>query len=339
MFRFEHAYHLYILLGLIPLIAIFYLARYLYRRQINQIGDDRLIDRLTHGVSANRRKWSWIMAVLIFALLIISWSNPQWGLKREKIKRTSTDIFLALDISTSMYCEDIAPNRLEQARKFALELIDKLRGERIGLILFAGNAYLQMPLTSDYAAAEIFIRSASPSLATSQGTALGDAIRTAREGFPKEGKYHRTLILITDGEDHDVDALEMAKEAHDEGMLIFTIGVGTADGSFIPISTRGSQDWKRDEAGQPVRTSLNETLLQELAEQGGGVYYYLNGTDRIIDDLDQRVERLEKETFEEQSFAEYESYYQVFLGLGILAFLIHWALTHNLWALRKVISK
>ena len=335
MFRFEHTYYLYYLLGLIPVAALLFLGWYLYQRQAKQIGDSNLITELTTGVSTRRKKWSAVLTMLLFSLLIIAWANPQWGAKREKVKTRSSDIFIALDISTSMYCEDIAPNRLEQARKFALELTERLRGERIGLILFAGNAYLQMPLTTDYAAAQIFLKSASPAQATSQGTALGDAIRVAKEGFRRDQKFHKTLIIISDGEDHDADAIEMAKTAGDEGMSIFTVGVGTAQGSFIPISIRGSQDWKRDASGQPVRTSLNETLLQAIANDGGGVYYYLNGTETILRDIDARVDKLEKESFEERSFTEYESYFQVFLGMAVLVFLVQYSLNYNFWSLKR----
>ncbi|MBK8502024.1 MAG: VWA domain-containing protein [Saprospiraceae bacterium] len=224
----------------------------------------------------------------------------------------SADIFIALDISNSMYCQDVAPSRLEQAKRFATLLTHKLRGERIGLILFAGNAYLQMPLTSDYAAAEVFVQSANPDLAGTQGTALGDAIRKAQDDFTKEDRYHRVLVIITDGEDHDPDALEMAKLAHQEGMIIFTVGVGTADGSFIPMMVRGNEDWKRDEQGQPVRTKLNESLLQELANAGGGNYFYLNNSADILKEIDQKVDTLEKREFEERSFTEYDSYFQIF---------------------------
>ncbi len=335
MFRFEHPSFLYLLLGVVPLVGLLYLSQYLYRYQMRKIGDLGLIRQLTFNNSSRRKRWGSFLTILIFIFSVIAWANPQWGAKREKVKTRSSDIFIAMDISTSMYCEDIAPSRLEQARKFALQLTEKLRGERIGLILFAGNAYLQMPLTTDYAAAQIFLKSASPKLATSQGTAIGDAIRIAQEGFRNDQKFHKTLIIVSDGEDHDADAIEMAREASDKGMIIFTVGVGTVNGSFIPISTRGRQDWKRDAAGQPVRTSLNETLMQAIANEGGGVYYYLNGTESILQDIDDRVDKLEKKTFEERSFTEYESYYQFFLAVAILGFILRWILIHNYWALNR----
>ncbi len=337
MFRFEHESHLYLLLGLVPLCLLLLLGRHLYRRQAMQLGEGSLVSQLTNHDLSRRRKWLLALTLFVFACLIISWSNPQWGAKREKVKTRSSDIFIALDISNSMYCEDVAPSRLDRAKRFALQLTERLRGERIGLILFAGNAYLQMPLTTDYAAAQIFIKSATPALAASQGTAMGEAIRKSQESFRQDNRFHKSLVIISDGEDHDADAIETAGLANDEGLIIFTVGVGTAKGSFIPIQVRGNQDWKRDAEGQPVRTRLNETLMAEVANAGGGEYFYLNGTQDILDAIDKKVDSLEKQEFEERSFTEYESYFQVFLGLGILGFLLQWLLANNIIPKRKSI--
>lgn len=330
MFRFEHSEYLWYLIGIVPLLGLLYLGWRWYQAQARNLGESSLVETLTHKSSSKFKEWQYLLVLFIFALLIIAWANPQWGAKREKIKTKSSDIFIALDISNSMYCQDVAPSRLDQAKRFAMQLTQQLRGERIGLILFAGNAYLQMPLTSDYAAAEVFVQSANPDLAGTQGTAIGDAIRKAQDGFTPEAKYHRVMVIVTDGEDHDPDALEMAKLAHEEGMIIFTVGVGTADGSFIPVNIRGNEDWKRDEQGQPVRTKLNETLLQEIANEGGGSYFYLNNSSRILKEIDQKVDTLEKREFEERSFTEYESYFQIFLGLGVLGILVQWVMFNNL---------
>ncbi|MCB0685726.1 MAG: VWA domain-containing protein [Saprospiraceae bacterium] len=336
MFRFEYSDNLWYLLGLIPLLGLLYLGWHWYQKQAKNLGEPLLVEDITRGVSRKRKEWQYILALLIFTLLVVAWANPQWGAKREKVKSKSSDIFIALDISNSMYCQDVAPSRLDQAKRFAAQLVQQLRGERIGLILFAGNAYLQMPLTSDYAAAEVFIQSANPNLAGTQGTAIGDAIRKAEDGFTQDAKYHRVMVIISDGEDHDPDALQMAKEAHEKGMIIFTVGVGTAEGSFIPMNVRGNEDWKRDEEGQPVRTKLNETLLNEVANQGGGDYFYLNNSSSILKDIDQKVDVLEKREFEERSFTEYESYFQLFLGLGILGILWQWIFSNNLIEKKKI---
>lgn len=317
------------MIAIIPLALLLWLAWRWRRLQAEKIGASTLVTNLTENSSKKQRKWLQLLALVTFALLLFSWSNPQWGAKREKVQAKSADIFIALDISTSMYCEDIAPSRLDQAKRLASQLIQSLKGERIGLILFAGNAYLQMPLTTDYAASLVFVQAANPSLAGTQGTALGDAINTAMEGFTPEDRFHKVLVVITDGEDHDSEAITVAREANERGLLTFTVGVGTTDGSFIPITVNGNQDWKRDAQGQPVRTKLNETLLTKLAEVGGGRYFHLNNSHQLMSAVSTQVDQLEKREFEEHSFTEYESYFQVFLGLGIIGLIWQWALMHN----------
>ncbi|NND33052.1 MAG: VWA domain-containing protein [Saprospiraceae bacterium] len=330
MFRFEHIDHLWYLLGIIPLVFLLAMAWKWHLNQGKKVGDLTLVEGLAQNTSPRLRQWQNALIIFIFLMLIIAWSNPQWGAKRQKVSTKSADIFIALDISNSMYSQDVAPSRMDQAKRFAMQLTEKLKGERIGLILFAGNAYLQMPLTNDYAAAQLFIQSANPGLAGSQGTAIGDAIQKAKDGFSGDEKYHRVMVIISDGEDHDTEALTQAKTVHEEGMIIFTVGVGTAQGSFIPMQVRGNEDWKRDDQGQPVRTKLNETLLQALAQEGGGSYFYLNSANDIIDEIDKKVDVMEKREFEERSFTEYESYYQVFLGMGILGMILFWSLSNNL---------
>lgn len=331
MFRFEHPSYLYYLIGVLPLLLLLYGSWVWHRKQEKNIGDVRLVQQLNMHLYPRLRKWMQVISLLIFLLLIVAWANPQWGAKRQKVKAKSTDIFLALDISNSMFSEDVAPSRMEVAKKFAFDLIEKLKGERIGLVLFAGNAYLQMPLTRDYAAAQVFVKAANPGLASSQGTALSEAIRTAEEGFGEESKLRKSLIIISDGEDHDADALEAAANAEANGMLIFTVGIGTEQGSFIPITVRGVRDWKRDASGQPIQTKLNVALLTEVAQKGGGQFFRLNGTSEVINVLDDKIAALEKEEFEERSFTEYESYFQWFLGSAVLLLLAQWILDTNLW--------
>jgi Ca-activated chloride channel family protein len=324
MFKFEYSNYLQYLAGLIPLGILLYFGLRWYLGQKNAIGESRLINQLSKNVTWQHRKWGAYFPLLILTFFIIALSNPQWGSKREKVKARSADIFIALDISNSMYCQDIAPNRLERAKRFASKLVDELKGERIGLILFAGNAYLQMPLTTDYAAAKLFIQSAHPGLAATQGTAIGESILTVEESFAKDNNFHKALIIITDGEDHDADALSIAEQANQKGLIIFPVGVGSAQGSFIPVQVNGKEDWKRDLQGQPVRTRLNETLLKELAIKGGGEYLYLSDDKNVLDIIDRKVEQLEKREYEERSFTAYESYFQFFLGLGLLLWVLEW---------------
>ena len=334
MFKFEYNIYLQYLVGLLPLGFILYFGLRWYLRQQKSIGEFQLVQRITRNISWKYQKRIAFFPLLILAFFILAWANPQWGSKREKVKARSADIFIALDISTSMYCQDIAPNRLERSKRFASKLVDKLKGERIGLVLFAGNAYLQMPLTRDYAAAQLFIQSAHPGLAGTQGTAIGESILTVEESFSKDNNFHKALIIITDGEDHDADALTVAEQAHQNGMIIFPIGVGSTQGSFIPIQVNGKEDWKRDMQGQPVRTRLNETLLRELASKGGGEYLFLNEDQDVLEIIDRKVEQLEKKEYEERSFTSYDSYFQLFLGFGLFLWLMEWIFS-NYKTLRK----
>ena len=268
--------------------------------------------------------------MVALCLLAVSLANPQWGTKKEKVTRKSVDIFVALDISQSMMAEDISPSRLERAKRFAQGLIETLKGDRIGTIIFAGNAYLQVPLTTDYAAAELFIKSANPGMAPTQGTAIVDAIDLAENSFEEENKNHKALIIISDGENHDEEALQRAREANNNGLLIFTVGVGTAEGSFIPVLIGGRADYKRDRTGNPVRSQLNEDMLKDLADAGDGSYFnLLSGSEEVMSALRNGIDRMEKREFEQRVFNEYESYFQYFLIVAILLIVIEFIFSYK----------
>lgn len=330
MFRFEHPEHLYAL-ALLPVVALFFAAMlYARRRAIRRFGNTRLMERLMPEMS--RYKHSLKFGLLLFALffLIIGWANPQWGTKKEKMQRRSVDVFLALDISQSMLAPDIPPDRLERAKRFARELTTALRGERIGLILFAGNAYLQVPLTTDYAAVNLFINSANPGMAPTQGTAIGAAINLAERSFEPENTSHKAMVLITDGENHEEEALEEARVARDNGLLLYTVGVGTTEGSFIPIEERGRQNYKRDRTGNPVRTRLNEEMLRNVARAGDGDYFNLaSGSEQVIEALRERISNIEKREFEQRSFSSYESYFQYFIALALLLLVLEFFISYR----------
>ena len=259
--------------------------------------------------------------MVAFSLLVVAWANPQRGTKRAKVAKKAADIMVALDISNSMLATDLSPSRLERARTFALDLVRELRSERIGTIVFAGNAYLQMPLTTDYTAAALFLRSANPDQAPTQGTALSEAIDLAERTFPQADKAHKVLIILSDGEDHDSEAVSRAEEAAENGLLVFTIGVGTPEGGAIPQNYDGIIDFKRDEKGQTVKTQLNEKMLKDLAAAGQGEYFNLANTRGIIEALKNRIAKVEKRELETRAFNEFESYYQWFL-LAALVILV-----------------
>ena len=331
MFRFEHPYSLYAL-AVLPALLLLFLFWWRWRaRAMKRFGELPLLKSLMPQASPYKHPLKFGLLLLALAFLIIGWANPQWGNKREKVKRKSVDVFIALDISTSMYATDVAPNRLERAKKFAAQLVEKLKGERIGLILFAGNAYLQAPLTTDYSVIQLFLQSATPELAGTQGTSISSAIDAARLYFPEDNTSHKALVLITDSEDHEPEALaEAAKQASEKGAILFAVGVGTPDGSFIPISTDGREDYKRDESGEPVRSRLNEKILRELAAAGAGDYFTIaQGGDQVAAALQTRIDKLEKQDLELRSFTSFESYFQYFIAAALALLVAEFLLTYR----------
>lgn len=321
MFRFEHPEALWYFVAVPVIIGIYLLSRWLSGRAERTFATEKAWSRLLSNWS---RRWAGIRTVLLvagIALLCMALANPQWGVRRESVQAKSADIFIALDISNSMYARDIAPSRMERAKKFAIDLIQALRGERIGLILFAGNAYLQMPLTTDYAAAELFVKSAHPGLATTQGTAIGEAIDLAMRAFVEEEGHQKALILLTDGENHEEGAVDAMANARNAGMIPFLISVGTTEGAMIPVVIQGREDYKRDETGAPVRSAVNEDFLRELAQTGRGHLYNILDADFVISDIREKVELLEKREMEQRAFRDFESYYQYFL-LGAIVLLL-----------------
>ena len=335
MLRFENPEHLYLLIGIPILLIFFAFVMMLRKRTIQQLGNDHIIKQLMPSKSKYRHLIKFAILIVAFAFLCIAYANPQQGSKREKVKRKSADIFIALDVSHSMLAQDIRPNRMERAKQFMHKLISGLKGERVGTIIFAGNAYLQMPLTTDYSATQLFIKSASPKMVPSQGTAIGEAINMAYDAFEEDNKFHKALIIITDGENHDEAALELAKEVGEEGMLIFTVGVGTPAGGPIPHNTLKSSGYKKDKAGNIVISNLNEVMLTQLASAANGEYYNIAEGNEIIESLAKRIDKLEKQEFEQRSFTEFESYFQYFLAIAILLLIIEFMMAYRRNETRK----
>ncbi|GJM33100.1 MAG: membrane protein [Saprospiraceae bacterium] len=342
MFRFEHSTYLYAL-AVLPILAAFFSTAWYYRkRAINRFGNPKLMTRIMPEMSRYKHAVKFMLITLALTFLIVGWANPQWGIKKETVPRKGIDLFIALDISQSMLAEDISPSRLIRARRFAQNLVTQLRGENIGVIIFACNAYLQVPLTTDYAFVNMFLGSANPDMANAQGTTISEAIDLAERSFKEENKNHKALVIITDGEDHDGTAKARAAEAQENGLMVFTVGVGKAEGSFMPINAGGRSDYKRDNQGNPIRTSLNEAMLMDIAEAGKGNYFNLSaGTDRVVDVLKKQIDAIEKREFEARVFNEYESYFQYFIGLGLLFLIIEFmvAFRKNRYLANKDIFK
>ncbi|MBC7884746.1 MAG: VWA domain-containing protein [Saprospiraceae bacterium] len=317
MFRFESISAIY-LLALIPVMMVIFLwGIKLLNKRKSQFGKPELIERLMSFQTGKSNRVRFGLLILAVLFIILAATNPQWGFKKDKIKVNNSDIFIALDISSSMNTTDINPSRIEKAKKFVESLIEARKGDQIGLIFFAGSAYLQMPLTYDYAAAELFVKSANTEMAGTQGTAIGEAINLAQRSINTKEQNQRALIIISDGEDHDEEALDQAKNAVSDGWNIFTIGVGTAEGGYVPVLRDGREEFKTDDEGNPVKSVLNRTLLSDLAENGHGEFYMLEDGHDIINDLNGKIEKLRKRATEVRSFSEFKSYYQYLLAIGL----------------------
>ncbi len=329
MFRFEEITHLYAL-AVIPILIFFFVMAMMYRKRvIKRFGESQLVAQLMPQLAKYKHTVKFILLSLAMCLLSLAYANPQWGTKKEKVRQKSSDVFIALDVSESMMAQDLPPSRLDRAKLFTRQLIEELKGERIGTIVFAGNAYLQMPLTADYSSAAMFVRTANTRMVPTQGTAIGDAIRLAAQSYDESGKFHKALIIITDGENHDQEALDQAKAAAEQGVLIFTIGVGTSAGAPIPTFERGQNTYKKDKQGNTVISKLNENMLSSLAAAGNGKYYNITKGDQVIQTLQKYIEALEKQEFEQRTFSEYESYFQWFLAAALLFLLIEFLLSYR----------
>lgn len=318
LLQLEYTYHLFILLLIPLLVIVFLLHRRWQKRAIERFGDLGLMNELMPERS--RFKDFTKFGLLLFALIVLgfAWANPQMGTKKEKVQQKSIDIFIALDVSNSMFARDISPNRLERAKQFCFKLINQFRTDRVGIILFAGDAYVQMPLTTDYATAQTLIKSANPDMVMTQGTAIGSAIELAQESFDTDNKQHKALVIISDGENHEGDAINIAEKAGQEGMLIFTVGIGSKKSTPILITEYGQTNYKKNQQGEVVQTKLNEGMLKDIARTARGSYFNLRADDDILKLLDENIQKIEKREIEQRVFNEFETYFQWFVFLAIL---------------------
>ncbi|NQT76303.1 MAG: VWA domain-containing protein [Bacteroidetes bacterium] len=323
MIRFEHIEYLYFLLGMPVFAGLFMFALHLRKTALQRLGDQKIISRLIPDTAPEKVILKFILLNLAYIFLVIGIANPQTGSKLENIHRKGIDIVVALDISNSMLAQDIKPDRLTRAKQALFKLIDKLKGDRIGIIIFAGRAYTQLPITTDYAAAKMFVSTISTRDIPSQGTAISEAINLGIESFD-DNEQSKAIILITDGESHEGDAMGAARAASELGIKVFTIGMGLPDGSPIPlINSYGQQTgFKKDREGNTVITKLNEVMLQQIAAAGNGDYVRANNTQAGLNKILEKINALEKSEIETRMFTDYEDQFQYFLGFGLLLLFI-----------------
>jgi Ca-activated chloride channel family protein len=319
MFRFEHTYLLY-LLAIIPLLwLLFILARNKRKKSIAAFGDDELVKQLMPDVSSSRPRWKFVLTSLGIAALVLGVANPQIGSKYEEVKREGFELIIALDISNSMMAEDLEPNRLERAKQAISKLIDQLKTDKIGIIVFAGQAYVQLPLTTDYGAAKLFLSTVSTDIVPTQGTAVGSAIDLAIKSFGEKQDKNRAVIIITDGENHEDDAIQQATTAVEGGITVHTIGVGSPEGTPIPLYVNGKKSgFRKDNEGNTVITKLDETMLQQVAAAGKGVYIRGNNLSSGMKTLLDEINKMERKEFDSKIFTDYEDRFQYLLAAAIL---------------------
>jgi Ca-activated chloride channel family protein len=311
----------------IPLILTGLLVAFLARRKeaaIARLGRPQLIERLSATVNWRGRRWKLILWFTALSLLIIALARPRWGSQVEYIEQQGVEIMVALDVSESMLAEDLKPNRLARAKLEISELMDNLEGNEIGLVLFSGAAFVQFPLTSDFATARMFLDSAKPGIISRPGTALAKAIEIAQTGFNEERSSQKVIILLTDGESHEGDALGAANEAADQGIIIYSIGFGSPNGEPIPeYDPLGNLiAYKRDQQGEIVLTRLDETVLQQLALLTGGRYFRAAADGREVGFLADEIDKLQTASLESRFETRRIERFQWFLGLAVLALTI-----------------
>lgn len=314
----EPTYFIYLLL--IPaLLVVFLLVFWWKKRMQKQFADEDLFKKLSPEKSSFKSILKMLAFLIGLAFLIVSLTNPKMGTKLETVKRQGVDIVFALDVSKSMLAEDIAPNRLEKSKQIITKIIDKLGSDRIGIIIYAGNAYPLLPITTDHGAAKMFLQSASPNMVSSQGTAINEAIKLATSYYNNDEQTNRFLFIISDGEDHQDDASSAIAQATKDGIKTYTIGIGTEKGGPIPLKDRGVlQGYKKDSKGEVVITKMNESTLKEIAANGNGKYLLGNRTQETVDYVEQVLVKAEKSEFESTKFSDYKDQFQWFIGLGLL---------------------
>jgi len=304
----------------IPVIVVLFLVLQLWKRHAQKkFTNKRILKRLSPNRSLFKPILKLIVLCLAFACLVIALVNPKIGTKLETIKRQGVDIVFAVDVSKSMLAEDIAPNRLEKSKQLVTQIINNLASDRVGIIAYAGKAFPQLPITTDYASAKMFLQGMNTEMLSSQGTAIDEAIQLAKTYYDDEEQTNRVLIIISDGEDHNNIAANVAEEANEEGIKIFTIGVGKTKGGPIPIKRNGIVlNYKKDNNGETVITRLNEETLISIAEEADGQYINGNSTAEVVEAIREILNKMDKKEFEAKQFAEYKDQFQWFLGFGIL---------------------
>lgn len=320
MFRFAHPAYLY-LLFIIPVIwGVYLYGVFRRKRNLKKYGRLTVLEPLMPDVSRYKPATKFYLQTAALLVLILVMAGPQFGSKLETVKKQGVEIMIALDVSNSMLAKDISPNRLEKSKQILSKLVDELSNDKVGLIVFAGDAYTQIPITSDYVSAKMFLSSINPGMVPTQGTAIGAAINLAMRSFTPD-KADKAIIVITDGENHEGNAVEMAKRAAEKGIRVNVVGIGSPEGVPIPINERNN-DFRKDREGNVVISKLNETMGQQIAAAGNGIYVRADNTNSALRVLTGEIKKMNKSDIESRVYSEYDEQFQVLAWLVLALLLI-----------------
>jgi Ca-activated chloride channel family protein len=322
LFRFGHPDYLYLLLLLPVIVLLFILNTIRKRRALRKLGNIEVVATLIPELSGSRPMIKVFLQLLAFIACVIVLARPQFGSRIENVKKEGVEVIIALDVSNSMLAEDIQPNRLTRAKQAISRLVDNLRDDRIGLIVFAGDAYTQIPVTTDYVSAKMFLSSIGPDMVPKQGTAIGAAIDLGTRSFsPGEGKS-KAMVIITDGENHEDDPVKSAEEAAKAGIVIHTIGIGSSEGVPVPLNSGVRKDYLKDSDGNTVISKLDEDILKKIAVSTGGSYVRASNTNIGLDEIFNEIKKMKTQELEGSMYTEYNDHFQIFAGIAIFLLLI-----------------
>ena len=322
LFRFANPAFLYLLL-LLPVVMLLYIINELrVRKALKRLGDSNLVGGLMPEMSRIRPLIKFVLQLIAFSAGVIMLSRPQFGSKIEDVKKQGVEVIIALDVSNSMLAEDIQPDRLTRAKQAISRLVDNLDNDKIGLIVFAGDAYIQIPITTDYLSAKMFLSAINPNIVPKQGTAIGAAINLGVKSFsPGEGKS-KALIIITDGENHEDDPVKDAEDASKAGIVIHTIGIGSTDGVPIPVINNGRKDYLKDVDGNTVITKLDEEILKKIALSTNGNYVRASNSNIGLDEIYDQIKKMKKQDLESTMYTEYNDQFQIFAAIALFLLIV-----------------
>jgi Ca-activated chloride channel family protein len=323
MYKLEEPIYFY-LFAILPLVVVVFIAVLWWKKRTqNKFASLELLQKIAPNYSFMKSILKLIFFLLGVSFMILALVNPKMGVKLKTIKREGVDIVFALDVSKSMLAEDIAPNRLEKAKQIISKTIEKLGSDRVGVIVYAGNAYPLLPITTDHASANMFLQNANPDMVSSQGTAINEALNLAKTYYNNDEQTNKFLVIISDGEDHEKNTIKMAEDLAKEGIKVYTVGVGTEKGGPIPLRTDVKlTGYKKDRQGEVVITQRHADVLKDVADKANGRYADGNRTSKAVDMLIEVVSNAQKHEFETKQFSDYKDQFQWFVGIGLLFFLI-----------------